>query len=191
MGILSEGIVIVKKYHRHILLGFLGLLFVLDIVTTTVALQRGNSEQNQFMIPFVQDPVLHLAIKVIAYIFLFITVERAYHVLIRIESRKKEVFVGENVPPDHLCTGDPGTGVSHLILCVCRCTEYDDHFFVGRCNGNCSLIQLFMKIVHEQFFDHDTPGHKTRPPPFQTISKTIPGIFRSGRTNIRRGNWTI
>ena len=89
MGILSEGIVIVKKYHRHILLGSLGLLFVLDIVTTTVALQRGNSEQNQFMIPLVQDPVLHLAIKVIAYIFLFVTVERAYHVLIRIESRKK------------------------------------------------------------------------------------------------------
>ena len=89
MGTLSEALVIVKKYHRPILLGFLGLLFILDIVTTTVALQRGISEQNQFMIPFVQDPVLHLAIKVIAYIFLFITVERAYHVLIRIESRKK------------------------------------------------------------------------------------------------------
>ncbi len=89
MGILSEGIIIFKKFHRHILLGFLGLLFVLDIVTTTIALQRGNSEQNQFMIPFVQDPVLHLAIKVIAYIFLFVTVERAYHVFIRIESRKK------------------------------------------------------------------------------------------------------
>jgi len=89
MAILSEAIIIVKKYHRHILLGFLGLLFVLDIVTTTVALQRGNSEQNLFMIPFVQNPVLHLAIKLVAYIFLFITVERAYHVLIRIESRKK------------------------------------------------------------------------------------------------------
>ena len=57
MGILSEALVIVKKYHRPILLGFLGLLFILDIVTTTVALQRGISEQNQFMIPFVQDPV--------------------------------------------------------------------------------------------------------------------------------------
>jgi len=90
MGILSEAIIIVKKYHRHILLGSLGLLFVLDIVTTTVALQRGNSEQNLFMIPFVQDPVLHLAIKLVAYIFLFITVERAYHVLIRIESRKRK-----------------------------------------------------------------------------------------------------
>ncbi len=89
MGILSEAIIIVKKYHRHILLGSLGLLFVLDIVTTTVALQQGNSEQNPFMIPLVQDPVLHLAIKVVAYIFLFVTVERAYHVLIRIESRKK------------------------------------------------------------------------------------------------------
>ena len=89
MGILSEAIIIVKKYHRPILLGSLGLLFVLDIVTTTIALQRGNSEQNPFMIPLVQDPVLHLVIKVIAYIFLFVTVERAYHVLIRIESRKK------------------------------------------------------------------------------------------------------
>jgi hypothetical protein len=89
MGLLSEGIVILKKYHRHILLGSLGLLFVLDIVTTTVALERGNSEQNPFMIPLVQDPVLHLAIKVVAYVFLFIAVERAYHVLIRIESRKK------------------------------------------------------------------------------------------------------
>jgi len=89
MGILAEGIITVKKYHRSVLLGTLGLLFILDIVTTTVALEQGNSEQNPFMIPFVQDPVLHLVIKVMIYIFLFVAVESAYHVLIRKESRKK------------------------------------------------------------------------------------------------------
>ena len=89
MGILADGIITVKKYHRAILLGTLGLLFILDIVTTTVALEQGNSEQNPFMISLVQDPVLHLAIKGMIYIFLFVAVERAYHVLIRKESRKK------------------------------------------------------------------------------------------------------
>lgn len=89
MGILADGIITVKKYHRYLLLGTLGLLFILDIVTTTVALEQGNSEQNPFMIPLVQDPVLHLVIKGMIYIFLFVAVERAYHVLIRKESRKK------------------------------------------------------------------------------------------------------
>jgi hypothetical protein len=89
MGILSEALVIVKKYHRHILLGTLGLLFVLDIITTSIALTQGFSEQNPFMIPLVQDPVLHLAIKAVAYIFIFVAVERAYLILVRTESRKK------------------------------------------------------------------------------------------------------
>jgi hypothetical protein len=88
MGILTEGIVFVQKYHRQILLGTLGLLFVLDIITTTIALAQGVSEQNPFMIPLVQNPVLHLAIKGAAYIFLFIAVERAYCILVRKESRK-------------------------------------------------------------------------------------------------------
>ena len=62
MEILADGIITVKKYHRYLLLGTLGLLFILDIVTTTVALEQGNSEQNPFMIPLVQDPFLHLLI---------------------------------------------------------------------------------------------------------------------------------
>jgi len=92
MGISTKGIVFVKKYHRQILLGALGLLFVLDIITTTIALAQGVSEQNPFMIPLVQNPVLHLAIKGAAYIFLFIAVERAYRILVRTESRKKRSF---------------------------------------------------------------------------------------------------
>lgn len=90
MGFFTEWIAIVKKYHRHVLLGILGLLFVLDIITTTVALQQGSSEQNSFMIPLVQDPVLHLVIKIIIYVCLYFTVERAYQILIKRGTREKK-----------------------------------------------------------------------------------------------------
>ena len=68
---------VVKKYHRHALWIILGLLFGLDIITTTFCLQLGNSEQNPFMIPFVNNPLLHGIVKIIAYCILFIVIERA------------------------------------------------------------------------------------------------------------------
>jgi len=67
----------VKKYHRHALWVILGLLFGLDIITTTFCLQLGNSEQNPFMIPFVNNPLLHGIVKIIAYVILFLVIERA------------------------------------------------------------------------------------------------------------------
>ena len=67
---------IVKKYHRHILWLILGLLFALDILTTWIGLHLGNFEKNPFMTPFVTNPVLHGMVKILAYIFLFIVVER-------------------------------------------------------------------------------------------------------------------
>jgi hypothetical protein len=68
---------LVKKYHRPALWVILGLLFGLDIITTTFCLQLGNSERNPFMIPFVNNPLLHGIIKIIAYCILFIVIERA------------------------------------------------------------------------------------------------------------------
>ena len=43
----------------------LGLLFIGDIVSTEYILVRGGHEINQYMIPFVEDPFLHIAIKFI------------------------------------------------------------------------------------------------------------------------------
>jgi hypothetical protein len=49
----------------------------LDILTTTISLALGNFEKNPFMIPFVNNPVLHGMVKITAFIFLFVVVERA------------------------------------------------------------------------------------------------------------------
>ncbi len=68
---------LVKKYHRHVLWLILGLLFALDILTTSMSLHLGNFEKNPFMVPFVNNPLLHGIVKMSAYIFLFFVVERA------------------------------------------------------------------------------------------------------------------
>ena len=77
----------VKKYHRHVLWVILGLLFALDIFTTSMSLHLGNFEKNPFMIPFVNNPLLHGIVKIIAYIFLFVVIERA---VLFIEERNPE-----------------------------------------------------------------------------------------------------
>ena len=68
---------LVLKYHRHGLWLILGLLFALDIFTTSMSLHLGNFEKNPFMIPFVNNPLLHGIVKMSAYIFLFFVIERA------------------------------------------------------------------------------------------------------------------
>ena len=73
----SAPYIFIKKYHRHVLWIILGLLFALDILTTSIGLQLGNSEKNPFMIPFVTNPGLHGMVKIAAYVFLFIVVEGA------------------------------------------------------------------------------------------------------------------
>ncbi len=82
---------IVRKYHRHILWVILAFLFALDIFTTTVSLQQGNFEKNPFMVPFVKNPLLHGIVKISAYIFLFIIVERAV-LFIQEKSPEKKPF---------------------------------------------------------------------------------------------------
>jgi hypothetical protein len=52
-----------------------------------VSLHLGNFEKNPLMIPFVNNPLLHGIVKMIAYIFLFFVIERA---VIFIEERKPE-----------------------------------------------------------------------------------------------------
>jgi len=79
--------IFVKKYHRHVLWVILGLLFALDIFTTSMSIHQGNFEKNPLMIPFVNNPLLHGTVKIIAYIFLFFVIERA---VIFIQERKPE-----------------------------------------------------------------------------------------------------
>jgi hypothetical protein len=73
----SVPLTFIKKYHRHVLWIILGLLFALDILTTSIGLQLGNSEKNPLMIPFVSNPGLHGMVKIAAYVFLFVVVEGA------------------------------------------------------------------------------------------------------------------
>jgi len=73
----SAPLTFIKKYHRHVLWIILGLLFALDILTTSIGLQLGNSEKNPLMIPFVSNPGLHGMVKIAAYVFLFVVVEGA------------------------------------------------------------------------------------------------------------------
>jgi hypothetical protein len=78
---------IVERYHRHLLWVVLALLFALDIFTTSVSLQQGNIEKNPFMIPFVSNPFIHGIVKMSAYIFLFVIIEKA---VLFIEKKRPE-----------------------------------------------------------------------------------------------------
>ena len=78
---------LVEKYHRHILWVVLALLFAMDIFTTSVSLQQGNVEKNPVMIPFAGNPFLHGIVKISAYIFLFVIIEKA---VVFIEKKRPE-----------------------------------------------------------------------------------------------------
>jgi hypothetical protein len=92
----SAQFTIVKKYHRQILWIILSVLFALDILTTTISLALGNFEKNPLMIPFANNPVLHGIIKIIAFIFLFVVVERAVMFINTKRPEKKPFWVKLN-----------------------------------------------------------------------------------------------
>jgi hypothetical protein len=85
-------ILILKKYHRQFLWITLGLLFALDIVTSTIGLQKGGIEQNPFMIPFVENPLLHLLVKIIALVFVFILIEGSLKLVCKITSEQQSFW---------------------------------------------------------------------------------------------------
>jgi len=78
---------LVKNYHRHVLWIVLGILFGLDILTTSISIYLGNFEQNPFMVPFVTNPGLHGMVKIVAYLFLFVVIEGA---VLFIDEKKPE-----------------------------------------------------------------------------------------------------
>ena len=84
---------LIKKYHRHILWIILGVLFGLDILTTSISLYLGNFEQNPFMVPFVTNPGLHGMVKIVVYFFLFVVIEGAV-VFINEKKSEKTPFWG-------------------------------------------------------------------------------------------------
>jgi hypothetical protein len=45
------------------LITLLGSLSLVDVVTTTFLLEQGGRELNRFLVPFVHDPALFMAIK--------------------------------------------------------------------------------------------------------------------------------
>lgn len=86
----------VIEYHRHTLWILLGVLFGLDIITTTLSLQRGNSEQNPFMVPFVDNPLLHGIVKIIAFVIFFIAVEKGVEFIHEKRPEKTPFLIGLN-----------------------------------------------------------------------------------------------
>jgi len=87
---------IIKKYHRHILWIILGILFALDILTTSISIYLGNFEKNPFMIPFVTNPGLHGMVKIIVYLFLFVVIEGAVLFIDRKKPEKTPLWIRLN-----------------------------------------------------------------------------------------------
>jgi hypothetical protein len=87
---------IVERYHRHILWVILAFLFALDIFTTTVSLHQGNLERNPFMIPFVNNPLVHGIVKICAYILLFTIFEKAVLFIQEKQPGKKPFWIKLN-----------------------------------------------------------------------------------------------
>jgi hypothetical protein len=93
---LQTQLIIFKEYYRHCLFVILAFLFAVDIFTTTLSLQQGNSEKNPFMLPFVNNPLLHGIVKMSAYILLFIVVENAVLFIQEKQPEKKPFWIKLN-----------------------------------------------------------------------------------------------
>jgi hypothetical protein len=93
---LETQLAILKEYYRHCLFVILAFLFALDIFTTTISLQQGNAEKNPFMLPFVNNPLLHGIVKMSAYILLFIVIEKAVLFIQEKQSEEKPFWIKLN-----------------------------------------------------------------------------------------------
>ncbi len=86
----------VIKYHRHILWIILGILFALDILTTSISIHLGNFEKNPFMVSFVTNPGLHGMVKIVVYLFLFVVIEGAVLFINRKKPEKTPLWIRLN-----------------------------------------------------------------------------------------------
>ena len=87
---------LIKKYHRHILWIILGILFALDILTTSISIYLGNFEKNPFMVPFVTNPGVHGMVKIMAFLFLFFVVEGAVLFISKKQPEKTPLWIRLN-----------------------------------------------------------------------------------------------
>ena len=87
---------LVKKYHRHILWIILGILFALDILTTSISIHLGNFEKNPFMVPFAANPGLHGMVKIVVFLFLFVVIEGAVLFIVGKKPQKTPVWIRLN-----------------------------------------------------------------------------------------------
>lgn len=59
----------------------LSTIFILDVITTLIILERGGVEYNQYMIPFVKIPFLFGLIKLIALNLLIFGIKLMYDII--------------------------------------------------------------------------------------------------------------
>ena len=57
-------------------MGILGVLLILDIITTNILLIHGGIESNPFMSGIVRNPFLHLLVKSLLLILVFMAAQR-------------------------------------------------------------------------------------------------------------------
>ena len=72
---------VLKKYHRWILWIILGLLYLFDIITTLIGVQNGGHEQSPLLLPYVDNPLFLLGIKIFIFFLLFIPLEAVIFLL--------------------------------------------------------------------------------------------------------------
>jgi hypothetical protein len=67
----------IKRYHRWILWIILGLLNLLDIITTFIGVQQGGRELSPILKNYVDNPVLFIGYKIVIFFFFVFSIEFA------------------------------------------------------------------------------------------------------------------
>jgi hypothetical protein len=91
IGMFKKFLKFIKEFHRLIIWITLGVVFILDIFTTTIGLQKGGFEQTPFMISIVNDPILHSIVKILAFCIIFIPIDRFLnHLYVKISTEREK-----------------------------------------------------------------------------------------------------
>ncbi len=88
--------ILVMRWYRYALWIVLAFLFATDILTTTWSLQEGYLELNPFMAPVAGDPLLHGIVKIGAFTFLVIVIEKAVEFIRRKKPENEPFWIRVN-----------------------------------------------------------------------------------------------
>lgn len=102
---------VIRRYHRPFLWALLALLFVMDIITTTIGVKAGGVELNPHMAAIATDPIAQLISKLNAFALIMCIIEAYILVLKKIRLKPKSEL-GYRI------------GYSTVILTMCGITMF-------------------------------------------------------------------